>query len=166
VAEPGRLIFARSKRPSWSSHGLIARRTKLARALARSLVAKTLVVFLPCSPFPPRWHSAGIRFRLIPPFSSSPRVAPLFATTYITSLPSRIVFKVTFSRAGIIQVINKITNPALFPLLKRWTNVAWLFEIIKNHLKNYQESIHGFHEKMTMTWQFYGQLFDFLIIEK
>jgi hypothetical protein len=57
------------------------------------------------------------------------------ATSYITFLLSGIVFKVTFSWAGIIQVINKITNPALFPLLKRWTNVAWLFEIIKKPFK-------------------------------
>jgi hypothetical protein len=100
---------------AWSREG----RSSRARWLAGSLVAKTLVVFLPCSPFPPRWHSAAIRFRLIPPFSSNPRVASLFATTYITFLLSGIVFKVTFSWAGIKQVINKITNPAPFPLLKR-----------------------------------------------
>jgi hypothetical protein len=73
---------------------------------------------------------------------------PYSPKLYVTFLLSGIVFKVTFSWAGIIQVINKITNPALFPLLKRRSNVAWLFEIFKNHLKNHQESIHGFHEKI------------------
>lgn len=117
-----------------------------ARARAGSLARRQNPRRLPpvLSPFPPRWHSAGIRFRLIPPFSSNPRVASLFVTTYITFLLSGFVFKVTFSWAGIIQVINKITNPALFPLLKRWTNVAWLFEIFLNH----QGLISGFHEKI------------------
>jgi len=67
---------------------------------------------------------------------------------------------------GTKQVINKITNPALFPLLKRWTKVAWLFEIIKNHLKTTKNRFIVFMKKSTMNCQFDGQLIDFLTIEK
>lgn len=133
----------RDRPMAWSREGRSSRARWLARSSPKPSSSSSRALPSHQDDIPLVFDSAWFRsFRLI-------RVSrPYSPKLYVTFLLSRIVFKVTFSWAGIIQVINKITNPALFPLLKRRSNVAWLFEILKNHLKNHQESIHGFHEKI------------------
>ncbi len=128
----------RDRPMAWSREGRSSRARWLARSSPKPSSSSSRALPSHQDDIPLVFDSAWFRrFRLI-------RVSrPYSPKLYITFLLSGVVCKVTFSWAGIIQVINKITNPALFPLLKRWTNVVWLFEILKNH----QKSIHGFHEK-------------------